>query len=599
MRHAIRRSIQMVALGLLLLGATSGSAEITPSSTVDLLRLIDVRRDTVSGTWTMDGNELVASVPDGTTDARLAIPFNPPEEYDFTMEFTRVSGHDAVVQMFRWNDSELLWSMGSNGHELELVAGNKKLTYSQDDAVTANGVKFVSVIKVRRHTVEVILNDKSVCTFDQPLTGATLQDNWSLPAGSSLGVGVWWGAPIRISRLEVSGSDASKPDIAQTSPVLHTDSVPDVASIAGATTHVSNPVSTIKSLEVYTTDSGMMLGQTSEVVLTVTRGNTSKMTSVRFVTPVGDEMCLARDEALRFIRVTYPNWYADTAELSFEDKYSGHDGGSIGAAVGTLILSAIQGFEIDPETAITGDISANGKVRAIGGLSAKIHGAIASKCTAVALPADNFDQLVDAVIYNGPSIVADIQVIGISNLDDAVAATRADRGMKLAQAMSLFDAIRQNIRRSPGYLHSNEAKHSLTQVLKLAPNHLSAKLLLMIAQDEEPTTLSATASMYYTFVAVRGMLPILSERSQLDTAQVPSTVVKDGLANLKRLRPIADESVRPLIDAWSRFIWGWSMFQRGNTTKETLMTQAQAIDDAMAQLQTDQDLMQKMLKEGI
>ena len=41
-------------------------------------------------------------------------------------------------------------------------------------------------------------------------------------------------------------------------------------------------------------------------------------------------MRLARDEALRYIRLTYPNWYADAAEISFEDKYVNHDGGSIG-----------------------------------------------------------------------------------------------------------------------------------------------------------------------------------------------------------------------------------------------------------------------------
>ena len=62
---------------------------------------------------------------------------------------------------------------------------------------------------------------------------------------------------------------------------------------------------------------------------------------------------------------------------------------------------------------------------------------------------------------------------------------------------------------------------------------------------------------------------------------------------------MADESVRPLIDAWYRFIWGWSMLQAGNESQEMLDKQSQAIDDAMTKLQADQDLMQKMLKEGM
>lgn len=343
----------------------------------------------------------------------------------------------------------------------------------------------------------------------------------------------------------------------------------------------------------------MMLGRTSEVVLTVTPSDTPKLVSARFVTPVGDQMCMARDEALRFIRVTYHNWYAGTAELSFEDKYTAHDGGSIGAALGTLILSAVHGFDIDSNTAITGDISANGKVRAIGGVSAKIRGATASQCKVVALPMENLDQLIDMITYSGPATVTDIQVIGISKLNDAVAVMRVDRDTKLVQAIALFDGVRQSIKKSPDFLHSKEAQEKLGQILELAPQHLSAKLLLLIAHDQQPKTLSTTASMYYTFVAVRAMLPILTERSQLGNVKVPSTVLRDGLGDLKKLRPMADESVRPLIDAWYRFIWGWNMFQAGNVSRETLESQAQAIDDAMAKLQADQDLMQKMLKEGI
>jgi hypothetical protein len=225
----------------------------------------------------------------------------------------------------------------------------------------------------------------------------------SLQTISVEGVG-WAGPVIAANELALKSDDRSvekKPETPAETSTLHTDSSPDNAPIYGPATRVSSPQASITSLEIYFTDSGMMLGQTSEVVLTVTRGESPKLTAVRFVTPVGDEMCLARDEALRFIRLTYPNWYVDKGEITFEDKYVAHDGGSIGAAVGTTILSVIQGFEIDDNIAITGDISANGKVRAIGGLSAKIRGAMAGNCTLVAVPAENYDQLVDAVIYNG------------------------------------------------------------------------------------------------------------------------------------------------------------------------------------------------------
>jgi hypothetical protein len=122
----------------------------------------------------------------------------------------------------------------------------------------------------------------------------------------------------------------------------------------------------------------------------------------------------------------------------------------------------------------------------------------------------------------------------------------------------------------------------------------------MVAQDKQPKTLSPTASQYYTFVAIRGMLPILLERDQLDDKrQVNSAVVRQGLADLKKLRTMADGGIRPLIDVWSRFIEAWTAVQSGSGSKRTLETQRQALLDEMVRLRADQELMQKMLKEGI
>jgi len=44
------------------------------------------------------------------------------------------------------------------------------------------------------------------------------------------------------------------------------------------------------------------------------------------------------------MRPTRPREYISKAEITFEDKYVAHDGGSIGAAIGAIILSCIEGF---------------------------------------------------------------------------------------------------------------------------------------------------------------------------------------------------------------------------------------------------------------
>jgi hypothetical protein len=420
------------------------------------------------------------------------------------------------------------------------------------------------------------------------------------PVHLTIAEGGYYGVGVAAKKIVLQKSGKDDKEKVVEAPRIHPDAAVDTAPVAGPTTRIASPQVTIKALEIYETDSGMMLGQTSEATLTVVRSESPKLTDVRFVTPVGDQMCLARDEALRFIHLTYPNWYVAKAELTFEDKYVGHDGGSIGAAIGTMVLSVIQGFAIDPNIAITGDISANGKVRAIGGVSAKIRGATESKCMIVAVPADNYGQLVDMVTYSGPATVTDVQIIGITDLADAVATVRIDRSEKLGKAIAMFAQIQAGIKKDANYLKRSEARTKLAVVLDLAPQHLSAKLLLGIAKGEQPKTLSATASQYYTFLAVRSMMSVLLEREFTDDPHpIASEAVQTGLNDLKKLRPMADAHVQPLIDAWSHFILAMDGQQRGTVNKDKLAKARQSLIDEMTKLQDDPELMQKMLKEGM
>jgi hypothetical protein len=372
----------------------------------------------------------------------------------------------------------------------------------------------------------------------------------------------------------------------------------DTSLVTEGASHVAFPQASIKSLEIFDTDTGLMLGKTSELVLTTTPGKQARSIEMKFVGRTGQEMNMAREEATRYIRVNYPKWYVDEAELTFEEKDVEHDGASVGAALGTLLRSVLQGFEIDSDVAITGDISANGKLRAIGGVSAKLTGAAASRCKLVVLPLENYDQLMDAVIYAGPTKATDVQVIGVSNLDEAVAAVRIDRDPKLTQAISLFTTVQQNAKKSPEYLRKKEAADVLAQVLALAPQHLSAKVLLELAQAKTPPKLSAVATRYYTFLAARNMIDALEKREGAPH-NISSGVVRTGLADLNKLRPIADPSVRPLIEAWSRFLQAWNENQQGITSTRALDGRRQELLDEMAKEQSDAKLMQTMLKQGM
>ncbi len=301
---------------------------------------------------------------------------------------------------------------------------------------------------------------------------------------------------------------------------------------------------------------------------------------------------------MRYARVTYPNWTASAAELTFEDKYNDHDGGSIGAAVGTLVMSAIRGVKIDPAAAMTGDISANGRVRAIGEVAAKLRGAAAGHCTMVALPQANYEQLVDAVIYSGPTIATDVQVIGMDDIDGALAAVRADRDPKLTEAMRQFGAVASDVKQSADALKRPATAAALRDILALAPQHLSAKVLLSVAEGTASKTLSLAASRYYTNNAVQRVVTAFAERSG-HRGGPPSSVIRNGLIELHKLRPLADPADRPLIDAWVRFIEAANATLDGTGSRQNLDRQRQLLLDEMANEDADPELRQKVLKQGM
>ena len=79
------------------------------------------------------------------------------------------------------------------------------------------------------------------------------------------------------------------------------------------------------------------------------------------------------------------------------------DGPSAGIAVLTSLYSAATGIPVNSKTAMTGEISISGNIKAVGGVAEKIAGAIAAGADRVIVPLENkqesFDKLPIEVIY--------------------------------------------------------------------------------------------------------------------------------------------------------------------------------------------------------
>jgi len=89
------------------------------------------------------------------------------------------------------------------------------------------------------------------------------------------------------------------------------------------------------------------------------------------------------------------------------------DGPSAGVAILASIISAVQGLPIPQDIAVTGEISLRGKVKAVGGLHAKIYGAKQGGVKTVYVPKDNMDNL--------PQFTDDVRIVPIDHVEEFLA----------------------------------------------------------------------------------------------------------------------------------------------------------------------------------
>lgn len=304
---------------------------------------------------------------------------------------------------------------------------------------------------------------------------------------------------------------------------------------------------------VVTETSAGMIGKAVDIIVTVTPHGSP---DTRFERSVGEQMTTSLSEAVRAVQVLHRQWDGKQLRVSFEDKYSTKDGGSAGTAYAVCFRSLLEGFEIDPLYAMTGDITVDQRVRQIGGVAAKIKGASLDGAQIIGVPAENIDGLNDLVILDTPQPLLDAQVFTLETLDDAVALARTDRDEDLAMAMNLFADLQTSTGRG-GYrsLRNQESKDTLTLIVELAPNHVSAQMLLDDLNNDGPRHLSVTASLdeilgraqpaFAVMNQVRPGRPITTEQKRL---------IKQAQLGLREIRSQINPDVDDLNDAMNTYV---------------------------------------------
>lgn len=108
------------------------------------------------------------------------------------------------------------------------------------------------------------------------------------------------------------------------------------------------------------------------------------------------------------------------------------------------------------------------------------------------LPTDG-SEYVDAMLaFEKPEFFLEYEVVYAKSFDELIAATRKDAEGDKAKAREMFALIQKhadqnNVRR---YIANTHIKKRLAEVVKLDPNHASAKMLLMQSNGDRPTRIS-------------------------------------------------------------------------------------------------------------
>ena len=136
---------------------------------------------------------------------------------------------------------------------------------------------------------------------------------------------------------------------------------------------------------------------------------------------LGDVMKESAEVALGFIKSNYKDFGIDIKKLEENNIHINginiavpKDGPSAGVTLVTSILSSLLNKKVDNTVAMTGEITLNGKVLAIGGLKEKTIAAFNSKIKKVFIPKENEKDESDI-----PDVVKEsIEIIYVDNYSE-------------------------------------------------------------------------------------------------------------------------------------------------------------------------------------
>jgi hypothetical protein len=181
-------------------------------SAIDLLALVDPKEHAVSGEWKKEGTALVGTATNkGGREARLRLPYEPGEEYDFELTCRRLTGDDCICLGLVAGGRQTA-AMVDGWPWLGCLAG---IDVIDGKRVPDNGTMVKGVLlkidtdhtitgSVREGKIDLLVDKKPIASFKGEFTRLSLQNGYGPPTPKSLFLVIGPKCSFRIDRLKVS-----------------------------------------------------------------------------------------------------------------------------------------------------------------------------------------------------------------------------------------------------------------------------------------------------------------------------------------------------------------------------------------------------------
>jgi hypothetical protein len=283
------------------------------------------------------------------------------------------------------------------------------------------------------------------------------------------------------------------------------------------------------------------------------------------------------------MRATGTGWPANggSITLAIEDGYPSATGQAMALPAALLVRSMIADSKLVEGVASVGGVGEGGEITAVPNLLAYFRGLDSTDAPMVLVPEANLPQLMDLAVMGSFEALLTHQIFTAADLDGA-AAIAIEQSDDTKRARLLFGGVQDlSATMAATDLVTNETvRERLEAILKLAPSHASAKVLLAAgAPGGMPDQLSRDGAVYALEQAASPVAKLMDGEGDPAVANV--AVFGGAKTILTSVRPKLDKEAVTVADDLRTMIEKIEAYSRmnnrdseqGTAMKESITTQ--------------------------